>query len=190
MRPKKTRLLHGHQLGEAGQEQLVLNDAMLDPGTVGKPRQRHRFIYRWRRRLLNVDVLACVDGLPDALWAIAGGRTIHKDLIRTSKRLFQAGGPAELAMSGRERGHPLGVAADEQEVGDQPVTVGEFQSPFRGNGQKIGHMLGGSHASGGAVDDDAHSNIRHACPLQPCNEIAGKAERSMAACPALSGQLE
>ena len=61
---------------------------------------------------------------------------------------------------------PLGVAADQHQLGDQPVAVRELQPALRGDGQQIGHVLGRAHAARGAVDDDADSTIAHVCLLQ------------------------
>src|SRR6202007_1864059 len=99
--------------------------------------------------------------------------------IWTGKRFFQVGGPTQVAMSGCQRGQAPGVAADEQKFRDQPVTVAKFQPAFRGNGQKIGHMLGRPHAAGGTVDDDANSNVTHVCLLHiALRPLIGKSSKS------------
>ena len=64
-------------------------------------------------------------------------------------------------MRGSERRQPAGVAADQQHVWNQPVAVGQWQAAFGRDGQQIGHMLGGAHATGGAIDDDTDTNFNH-----------------------------
>ena len=162
---EEARLADGQQLGEAGQEQLVLDDAVPEAGALGQSRQFHRLVDRGRRRLLDEDVLARGDRLPDALRPAARCRAIHEDLLRTGQRLAELRGPARVAVGGGQLGEPPGVAADEQQFGDQPVAVAELQPALRGDGQEIAHVLDRPHAARGAVDDDANSTIAHVCLL-------------------------
>jgi hypothetical protein len=71
------------------------------------------------------------------------------------------------AVLGRELLDAPGVAADQHQLGDQPVAVGERKPALLGDGQEIGHVLGRAHAARGAVDDDADPTIAHVCPLHP-----------------------
>ena len=52
------------ELAQAGQEELVLHDAVLDAGRVGQPGQLDRAGQRLGGRLLGVDVLAGLDRRP------------------------------------------------------------------------------------------------------------------------------
>ena len=69
-------------------------------------------------------------------------------------------------MIGRELLDAPGVAADQHQLGDQPVAVGERESALGGDGQEVGHVLGRAHAARGAVDDDADPTLAHVRPLQ------------------------
>jgi hypothetical protein len=56
--PELPRVEHAHERADAGQEQLVLHDAVLDAGLARQPRQRQRRVEVLGDRLLAVDVPA------------------------------------------------------------------------------------------------------------------------------------
>ena len=64
-------------------------------------------------------------------------------------------------MRRRQGGKRFRVATDEHQVRDQSVAIGQRQSAFRGDRQEIAHVLDRSHATGGAVDDDADILLSH-----------------------------
>jgi hypothetical protein len=56
--PEEAALDQPLQLDEAGKEQLVLDDAMLQPGRPGLPIERQRIVEGFRARLLDIKMLA------------------------------------------------------------------------------------------------------------------------------------
>ena len=65
MRPKKPVSISSLELQQAGQEELVLHDAVLDAGGAGEPGELEPLLQRLGHRLLAVDVLAGGDRLAD-----------------------------------------------------------------------------------------------------------------------------
>ena len=68
------------QLAQAGEEELVLHDAVLDAGLARQPREPQRGVEVGRRRLLAVDVLAGGDRSLHALGRALGGGGVEVHL--------------------------------------------------------------------------------------------------------------
>jgi hypothetical protein len=60
----------------------------------------------------------------------------------------------------------IGISADEQQIGHQPVTIAQLETALGGNRQEVRHVLGGAHASSGTIDDDADATVDERCGLR------------------------
>src|SRR5262245_31761828 len=58
---------------------------------------------------------------------------------------------------------PADVPPHEQQVGHQAVALSQFETALGGNCQEVRQVLRGTHASGGAIDDDADATVDHCC---------------------------
>ncbi|GFJ91145.1 hypothetical protein Prum_047870 [Phytohabitans rumicis] len=82
------------ELAQAGQEELVLYDAVLDAGRVGQPGQVDRGGDVLGDRLLGVDVLACVDSGAQRLLPLRGHLGVEVDVdVRPGQHRRHVGAP-------------------------------------------------------------------------------------------------
>ena len=92
---EETGVDHQFQLTQAGQEQLVLHDAVLDAGGLGLAHRRHGFFQVRGDGFLAIDVLAGVDSLGDKRRPHLGGGGIEEDrVVLVVQRLVEICRPA------------------------------------------------------------------------------------------------
>jgi hypothetical protein len=116
---------------QAGQEQLVLHDAVLDALLLGEPADRERLVEIGRDRLLAIDVLAGRDRLgQQRRRASAWSRRRRRRCRRVGERRVEVGGPARDAVLLGERLDLLGVAADQDRIGITRSPFGSVTPPW------------------------------------------------------------
>ena len=157
MRPKKPESRRMRELLQAGEEQLVLHDAVLEAGAARLLGQRDGDAEVVGDRLLAVDVLAGVERLRQQLGAHQRGAGVEEDgVVGVGERGVEVGAPALDAVLLRQRLHLVGVAADDDRVDLEPLAGGELDAALVADRQDRAHqVLVVAHASGDAVHDDA-----------------------------------
>ena len=151
------------QLDHAGQEQLVLDDAVRDARRPRRLGQREGGRGRGGHRLFRVDVLARRDRAAQRVLAGAGhlGVEVHVD-VRVAEHLVQAGGPPGQAVPLGDGAQPLLAAADEHRLGIQHGSVVERDPALLPDGEQRPHqVLPVSHPAGDPVQGDVNDLARH-----------------------------
>src|SRR5262249_38699956 len=69
--------------------------------------------------------------------------------------------PAHSLVRRGERRETVGIPADEQQIGQQPIAIAQLQTALVGDRQEVRHVLGRAHASRRTVDDDAYAAVGH-----------------------------
>jgi hypothetical protein len=128
--PEEAGALEPHHGGETRKEQLVLDDAMPDAGPLGEPRKLQGLGEIWSGRLLDMDVLPGSDRLPYQLRPATGSRAIHENLVRSRQGRCDIARPAQASLRCRQRFEPVAVAADDERIGDETISVAERQTAF------------------------------------------------------------
>ncbi len=156
--PEEAGVLEQAQLLHPRQPQLVLHDAVLDAGRLGAPVERERIVGRGGDGLLAVDVLARVDGAHDVGDAAVGGLGVEVDGVGgVGEGAFEVGRPAQAAGAFGEGGELVGVAPDEDGVGEDRVLRPRHRhAALRADRHDRAHqVLVGAHAPGDAVHENA-----------------------------------
>jgi hypothetical protein len=151
------------ELEQAGQEELVLDHAVLDARGLGQPGQLQGAVERGGGGLLHVDVLARLDRLLERRLAQRGELGVEVDLVgRVRQRRVEVGGPRGQPVPGREGLELVRVAADQDRLGpdDRPVRQGEAALLAQGQ-DRADQVLAVAHASGDAVHHDAEGGAGH-----------------------------
>ena len=114
---------HALERADAGQEQLVLHHAVLDPGVVRELCELERRLQVFRDRLLAVHVLAGADRSPHRGCAPARDLGVEVDgVVVVRQRRLEVGRELEPVGLGQRAELPL-VAADEERLRPQPLAV-------------------------------------------------------------------
>jgi hypothetical protein len=150
-------------LQEAGQEELVLHNAVLDAGALRMAVERERVLERLGGRLFAVDVLAGVDRALDMASAEVRRGGVEIELVAlVGERRVEVGRPARDPVRAGERLDLLRIAADEDRVRHHARAVLQPDAAFGADRQHgADEMLVRPHASGDAVHDDAEPPLRH-----------------------------
>ena len=121
------------KLLQAGQMDLVLDDAVLESARLRLLQQRVRFRQRRRHRLLAIDVLAGGDRLFDRMPTRCSGRCrIEEDRVlaaRPAQHRDRWSSPRSPCVRATAR-NAIGIAADQQQARQQAV-VPDRQTAFR-----------------------------------------------------------
>src|SRR5207247_4698999 len=151
------------ELADAGEEELVLHDAMLHPAAVGETQQVERFGRRGRQRLLAVDVLARDDGPPHVVGAEGGQRSVEVDRVRWIREAgVQVGRHALDAVRVGDCPELGLVPTDEDRDGKQPLTARQRYAALLSDGDdRADEMLVQSPAASDAVHDDPDASRGH-----------------------------
>jgi len=150
------------ELGEPGQEQFVLDDAVLEPGALGAARQIERTGKGLGDRLFEIDVLAGGERGIGALRPPAGGAGVEIDRdLGVGEARVALGAPSEAAMVSRQRSELCRVAAEQHRLGNEPVAGRERQPALAADRHQRAQMLGRAEPSGSTLDDDADRALRH-----------------------------
>ena len=155
------------ELNDPRQEQLVLDDAVSDPGLARGACQLHRAVQGVGDGLLGVHVLAGRDGLPQARLAGRGDLCVEVDIDTwVAKDIVQAGRPAPDAVPLGNLAQPLRIAPDQDRLGEDRRPVIEQDPALIANReQRPDQMLPVAHPAGHAVHGDVDGLARHGSPL-------------------------
>ena len=151
------------QLLQPGQVQLVVHDAGLHAGVLGEARQLEGLFQRLCGGLLGVDGLAGGDGLLEVRDPQVRHQRVEVDLVvGVRERLVDVGGPLRQPVLLGDAAQLLLVAAHQQQVRQQAITIGELHPALLLDGEQGAHqVLAIAHPPGGAVDDDPDPACGH-----------------------------
>src|SRR5712692_6860285 len=155
------------QLNDARQEQLVLDDAVHDPGRTRGARQLHRAAHGVGDGLLCVHVLAGLDGLAQARLAGGGDLRVEVDIDgRVTKHVVQAGRQAPDAVPLGNLAQPLLAAADQDWLGkDRGAIIEQHPALVANRQQRADQVLPVAHPAGDAVHGNVDGPARHGSPF-------------------------
>ena len=155
------------ELHQAGQEELVLHDAMLQAARLRLARDGERIGEVGRGRLLAIDVLAGGERLPDQLGPHLRRAGIEEELVlAVGERGGEVRRPALDLVPLRQRLDLLRVAPDQDRIGHHPVAVRQRHAAIGADGEDgADQMLVRPHAPADAVHDDAEPARGHASAL-------------------------
>ncbi len=165
--PEEARLDQRPELQEPGQPELVLDDAVPDPGGLGGAIEGERVREVLRDRLLAIDVLAGGDRALQQAGAQPGRGGIEEQLVvGVGKGGVEVQGPAGDAVRVGQRLELSRAAADQERLGQDARAVGELDPALGADRQdRADQVLVRAHAPGHAVHDDADPALRHVPPL-------------------------
>lgn len=155
------------QLEQAGQEQLVLDDAVLDALGPGEAGEFQGAVQAGGGGLLGVDVLARGDRLPDRLLAGRGhlGVEVDVDAVVGEDRVEVGGDVVESVAIGQRPERVL-AAADQDRLRPQHGAVAEVEAALFAQGQDgADEVLAVAHAPGHTVHGDTHRLACHVIPF-------------------------
>ena len=162
--PEEAGVTQPPQLQQAGQEQLVLDDAVLDACGAREPSQLEGGGQILRDGLLAVDVLARGDRCAQGGCPLRRGLSVEIDVVvGAGQASGEIGGPPlELVLLGELAQLAL-VSADQDRLGPDDLTVADADAALLADGQDRSHqVLVGAHSAGDAGHDDSE---RHAGSL-------------------------
>ncbi len=151
------------QLDHAGQEQLVLDDAVRDARRPRGLGQGEGGGGRGGHGLFRVDVLARRDGAGHGALPGAGDLGVEVDVdVGVAEHLVQARGPPGKAVPLGDRAQPLLAAADEDRLRVESGAVAERYPALLADGEQRPHeVLPVSHPAGDPVQGDVNDLARH-----------------------------
>ena len=152
------------ELHQAGQEQLVLHDAMLQAARLRLARDGKRIGEVGRGRLLAIDVLAGGERLPDQFRPHLRRAGIEEELVLAiGERGGEVCRPALDAMPLRQRLDLLRVPPDQDRIRHHPVAVRQRHAAIGADGEDgADQMLVRPHAPADAMHDDSKPAHGHA----------------------------
>ena len=151
------------ELAQAGQEELVLDRAVLQPRSLRGARDLDRLVEVGRDRLLAVDVLAGAQCLRKQLRSHLGRAGVEEHrVLAVRQRGVEVRSPARDPVRARQRLDLFRVAADQDRVGNDAVAIGERDASFGADrADRADEVLVHSHPAGDAVHDDSESSRCH-----------------------------
>ena len=165
---EKTAVAQALELDETGQIKFVMHDAVLDALGLGMFGNRDGLFQPFRDRLFRIDMLARVDRLAQQTGAHLGAGGVKEDgVIGVGQRGIEIGGVTFDAVFGGQLGDLLFVAADDDHVGHQTITVfQQHAAPIADRQNRADQVLVHPHPSGNTMHDDADALLCHG--LFPC----------------------
>jgi hypothetical protein len=160
--PERTAAGESGELLHAGQMDLVLHHAVLEAALARLLHQRKRAGRGRCERLFAIDVLAGGNRALQRSPALAGCSRIEENrMIAACKRGVEIGAPVGDVVRPRNGREAFGIAADQEQSGQQAV-IAEREAAFVDDREeRIGEVLGRADAAGRAVDDDPDRLLRH-----------------------------
>lgn len=154
------------QLQQAGKEDLVLDDTVLDAGALREAGQIEGAFEVGRRRLLRVDVLSGGNGFLDGFDPRGSHLRVEVDVDGVvGEDGVQVGGPLCEAVPLRDFSEGVFTAADEDGLGPEHLAVAEVQSALFADREDGAHqVLPVSHPPRDAVHGDPHCPACHEVP--------------------------
>ena len=151
------------ELQKTGQKQLILDNAIADPGVDRRARQLQRILGIACGRLFAVDRLARLDRLQCIRHPQVGGQRIEIDaVVVVGERLVQVGCPLAYIVGSGEMPQLVRIAADQHRLRHDAVAVGGGHAAlFPDRQNRTDQMLIRAHAPGDAIQDYAKRNFSH-----------------------------
>ncbi len=165
--PEEAGFHQQFEFADPRQPELVLDDAVLDSGGARAAGQGEGVGGAEGGGLLAIDVLPRRYRALQQAGAAGGERGVEEDGPGVAERRVEVGRPVADSVRRGERGELAGVAAHEEEVGDDAPSVGQRHAALVADGEeRPREMLVRPHPPGGAVHDDAEG-VGHAAAAPP-----------------------
>lgn len=183
---EEIRLIQLAQLGQPGQEQLVLYDTVFEAGALGAARQVQGIRQCFGERLFDIDVLAGVERRCGACRPAACRARIEIDRdLAGCETGVAIGAPFEAAIGFCQSREFCRIAPEQYWFGHEAVAIGKWQPALIPDRHQRAQMLRRAEPAGRAVYNDADRAFAHgsepkmAVPLFPAGTLgyAGRGAR-------------